>query len=240
MTPLHAPRVALNPEAVSTEEVLEGAPAEGEAPLHAIMPAMKRAENDIRQLDDAALVNLAQEGERAAFDELFQRYRTKVFSLSYRMTGNTTDAEDLCQEVFLQLMRKIGSFQGRSSFSTWLYRVAINRSRDFLRRKKRSPELTTHDGEPIESGGLDDDQRSAASEPESSAFAVEARELVHRALLELPLSLRTPLVLHELEGLQYQEVARMLHLPVGTVKSRIFRARIKLGEILEPHKEQWD
>jgi RNA polymerase sigma-70 factor (ECF subfamily) len=185
---------------------------------------------------DDALVARARAGELVALEELFNRYRNQVFSLAYRMTGNPSDAEDLCQEIFLQVMRKIGSFEGRSSFSTWLYRVAMNRSRDYLRRKKRSPELLSHEGNPPErhdphiatSGGL-----------ESVAISSEAQRLVQEALMELPVSLRAPLVLHELEGMQYHEVASLLKLPVGTVKSRIFRARIKLAEVLEPHKEQW-
>jgi RNA polymerase sigma-70 factor (ECF subfamily) len=197
---------------------------------------MNAPEDKGQDRGDEALVALARAGDLEALEKLFNRYRNQVFSLAYRMTGNPADAEDLCQEIFLQVMRKVGSFEGRSSFSTWLYRVSMNRSRDYLRRKKRSPELLTQDGDPTEpyepqadgSGGL-----------ESMAISSEAQRLVQDALLELPVSLRAPLVLHELEGLQYHEVASLLRLPVGTVKSRIFRARIKLAEVLEPHKEQW-
>lgn len=196
---------------------------------------MSQPQKELVHGPDDALVERAQSGDLQALEELFNRYRNQVFSLSYRMTGSAPEAEDLCQEIFVQVMRKIGSFQGRSSFSTWLYRVAMNRSRDYLRRKKRSPELLSQEGvvpEPADpgrgSGGL-----------ESVAIASEAQRIVQEALVQLPLSLRAPLVLHELEGLQYSEVAVMLKLPVGTVKSRIFRARIKLAELLEPHKEQW-
>lgn len=185
---------------------------------------------------DEALVARARAGDLAALEELFNRYRNQVFSLAYRMTGNPSDAEDLCQEIFLQVMRKVGSFEGRSSFSTWLYRVAMNRSRDYLRRKKRSPELLSHEGDPPE---RHDPHTATSGGLESVAIASEAKRLVQDALMELPVSLRAPLVLHELEGMQYHEVASLLKLPVGTVKSRIFRARIKLAEVLEPHKEQW-
>ncbi len=197
---------------------------------------MDDAEPRKPEVDDQALVARVRAGELPALEELFNRYRNQVFSLAYRMTGNPSDAEDLCQEIFLQVMRKVGSFEGRSSFSTWLYRVSMNRSRDYLRRKKRSPEFLSHDGDPPErhephlttSGGL-----------ESAAISSEAQRLVQGALMELPVSLRAPLVLHALEGMQYHEVAELLGLPVGTVKSRIFRARVKLADILEPHKEQW-
>jgi len=200
------------------------------------MPAMNAPEDKGQDRGDDALVALARAGDLEALEELFNRYRNQVFSLAYRMTGNPCDAEDLCQEIFLQVMRKVGSFEGRSSFSTWLYRVSMNRSRDYLRRKKRSPELLSQDGDPTESY---EPQSNGSGGLENMAISSEAQRLVQGALMELPLSLRAPLVLHELEGLQYHEVASLLRLPVGTVKSRIFRARIKLAEILEPHKEQW-
>lgn len=196
---------------------------------------MNAGQDNEGRREEGTLVARAKSGNLEALEELFGKYRNQVFSLAYRMTGNPCDAEDLCQEIFLQVMRKISSFEGRSSFSTWLYRVSMNRSRDYLRRKKRSPELLSQEGDHSEFP----EPESASGGLESAAIAAEAQRLVQAALLELPLSLRAPLVLHELEGLQYHEVASMLKLPVGTVKSRIFRARLKLAEILEPHKEQW-
>jgi RNA polymerase sigma-70 factor (ECF subfamily) len=185
---------------------------------------------------EGALIDRARAGDRDALETIFNSYRHQVFSLAYRMTGNASDAEDLCQEVFLQVIRKIGSFQGRSSFSTWLYRVTVNRSRDYLRSKKRVPELLSEDSDSADTGAV---VGPGTPSPESGAISSEAQRLVQEALMELPMSLRGPLVLHELEGLEYREVARMLRLPVGTVKSRIFRGRLKLAELLEPHKEQW-
>ena len=188
--------------------------------------------------EDLALAERARAGEPGAFEEMFLLHRGQVLSLAYRMTGNTSDAEDICQEVFLKAMRKIGSFQGRSTLSTWLYRVAINVSKDHLRKKKRSAEVLQGDETP-KSKAKDELLSRQNGEPESRALALETRQLVQEALLELPLSLRAPLVLHELEGLEYHEISLMLHLPVGTVKSRIFRSRVKLAEILAPYKEQW-
>ncbi len=204
------------------------------------MPFMYEASAISQQEEDGFLVKRITAGDQDAFEKLYDRYRHKVFSLSYRMTGNTSDAEDLCQEIFIQVLRKIGSFEGRSSFSTWLYRVATNRSRDFLRKKKRTPNLVSHDNQMAESDPVDHPgDCEKPGEPETRALSSEAQALVQGALLELPVNLRTPLVLHEFDGFQYKEIARMLRLPVGTVKSRIFRARIKLAEILEPHKEHW-
>lgn len=201
---------------------------------------MSPGDKEIQESGKATLVERARAGEPGAFEEIFTLHRNQIYSLAYRMTGNPSDAEDLCQDVFLTAFRKIGSFQGRSSFSTWLYRVAINRSKDFLRKKRRGSELQPTEDHPIESVADDAVARQdQGGEPETAAVASEARRLVQDALSRLPVGLRAPLVLHELEGLQYREVASLLRLPVGTVKSRIFRARAHLAEILEPHKEQW-
>lgn len=186
----------------------------------------------------ATLIERAKEGDRNALEQIFEKYRSQVFALAYRMTGSASEAEDLTQEVFLQVMRKIGSFQGRSSFSTWLYRVTVNRSRDYLRSRKRAPELPGLDTDGMQQAG-DPLFTSTITSPESGAMASEAKRIVQEALMDLPVTLRAPLVLHELEGMEYREVARMLHLPVGTVKSRIFRGRLKLADLLEPHKEHW-
>jgi RNA polymerase sigma-70 factor, ECF subfamily len=198
---------------------------------------MNEPDEEVPRAEDM-LISRAREGDRDAFEQLFNSYRNQVYSLAYRLTGSPSDAEDLTQEVFMQVMRKIGSFQGRSQFSTWLYRVTVNRSRDHMRSRKRTPELLSDDHEAVERVG-EPVGSAPAPAPESGAIALEAKRLVQEALLELPETLRAPLVLHELEGLEYREVARILRLPVGTVKSRIFRGRLKLAELLEPHKEQW-
>jgi RNA polymerase sigma-70 factor (ECF subfamily) len=199
---------------------------------------MREPEDEDHKRAEEALLGRARAGDRGAIEEIFNEHRHRVYSLAYRMTGNPNDAEDLCQEVFLQVLRKINSFQGRSSLSTWLYTVTTNRSRDFLRSKKRTGEVLSTDGETAEPRERFESTGTMPT-PEASAVASEAQRLVQKALMELPLSLRAPLVLHELEGLEYREVARLLHLPVGTVKSRIFRGRVRLGELLEPHKEHW-
>lgn len=200
---------------------------------------MNAGDDTIKQ-EDSDLIERARSGDLSAFEQLFLQYRNQVFSLAYRMTGNPLDAEDVCQDVFLQAMRKMDTFQGRSAFSTWLYRVTVNRSKDHLRKKKRTPELLSHDGESPEPPAAESAGLSVTNDgPEREAVMSEARSIVEDALMRLPLSLRAPLVLYEVEGLEYSEISRVLRLPVGTVKSRIFRARVKLAEILEPHKEHW-
>jgi RNA polymerase sigma-70 factor, ECF subfamily len=199
---------------------------------------MREPEDEDRGRAEEAVLARARAGNQDAIEEIFNEHRHRVYSLAYRMTGNTADAEDLCQEVFLQVLRKINTFQGRASLSTWLYTVTVNRSRDFLRSKKRSGEVFSQDGELSEPRERIETVQKVPA-PEASAIGGEVQRLVQGALMQLPLSLRAPLVLHELEGFQYSEVARILRLPVGTVKSRIFRGRVKLGELLEPHKEHW-
>ena len=199
---------------------------------------MREPEDEDRKRAEEALLARARAGDHDAVEKIFNEHRHRVYSLAYRMTGNPNDAEDLCQEVFLQVLRKISAFQGRSSLSTWLYTVTVNRSRDFLRAKKRTGEVLSRDSEPAEPSERFEPTGNIPT-PEARAVSSEAQRLVQKALMELPLSLRAPLVLHELEGFEYREVARLLRLPVGTVKSRIFRGRVKLGELLEPHKEHW-
>jgi len=199
---------------------------------------MREPEDEDRKRAEEALLARARAGDHDAVEKIFNEHRHRVYSLAYRMTGNPNDAEDLCQEVFLQVLRKINAFQGRSSLSTWLYTVTVNRSRDFLRAKKRTGEVLSRDSEPAEPSERFEPTGNIPT-PEARAVSSEAQRLVQKALMELPLSLRAPLVLHELEGFEYREVARLLRLPVGTVKSRIFRGRVKLGELLEPHKEHW-
>jgi len=191
--------------------------------------------------EEQELLERARRGEPEAFEQIFLQHRNQIYALSYRMTGNAADAEDLCQEVFITALRKISGFEGRSSLSTWLYRVAVNRSRDYLRKKKRTPEMLMADERrPGEDALATPEPQEDPGRPERAAVRSETRAVVHEALAQLPPGLRIPLVLHELEGFEYVKVARMMRLPVGTVKSRIFRARLRLADILEPHKEQWE
>ncbi|MBN2167878.1 MAG: sigma-70 family RNA polymerase sigma factor [Actinobacteria bacterium] len=205
-----------------------------------IIPSMKQAVSVYDDKKESDLIKKAREGDRAAFEELFKMHSNKVFSIAYRVTGNASDAEDLCQEVFMQVIRKIDSFQGRSSFSTWLYRITVNRSRDCLRKKKRSHESLAKEDDAQNISERVPASYGVSPGPETSVIEQEQREQIQQSLAELPLSLRVPLVLHELEELQYGEISTLLRLPLGTVKSRIFRARVKLAEIINSKDEQND
>jgi len=175
------------------------------------------------------VIKRAKSGDIDSFETLFNLYHDRIYSLCVRIIGNPTEAQDICQEVFIQAMRKIETFKGKSSFSTWLTRIAINRSKDFLRSKKRKREVSS---ESILQGAGFDPQA-----PDKMVQTLETEAIVHDALLKLPESLRIPLILKEIEQLDLKEVSRILKLPEGTVKSRIFRAKLKLAELLEPHRE---
>ncbi len=184
-------------------------------------------------MTDTELVAAAQNGDQAAFGALVEQYQAMAYSLAYRMTGSAEDAEDLTQEAFLNAWRGLARFQGQSSFSTWLYRLTANACIDFLRREKRRASLSmTLDGE-------DDDEVRQAEvpderwSPERELEKNEARAALERGLAALSPEHRAVLLLREVQGLSYAEIARALDLEEGTVKSRIARARLALRDFLQ-------
>lgn len=191
---------------------------------------------------DEELVTRFLEGDDRAFESLFLRYRHQIFSLAYRICGTSVEAEDMCQEIFLLAYRKAHTFKGDARFSTWLYRIGVNRCKDHLRKRGRSREMLTRDEE---SGRGIEELAAAASlkdnpdEPQSKLLAAETQDAIQEAIVDLPANLRLPLVMHDIQGMRYREIAGVLEIPVGTVKSRIFRGRAKLGEMLRPLEELW-
>lgn len=177
------------------------------------------------------LVTLAREGDEEAFAQLVRENESRIYTLTLRMTNNREDAQDLAQEAFLNAWRGIGKFQGDSSFSTWLYRLASNACIDHLRRRKRRQEvdftapLYNEEDQPIE---LPD----SSFDPQFELERQQQRQAVEYALAALPPAQRKILVLRELHGLSYQEIAQALDLDLGTVKSRISRGRLAMRNIL--------
>jgi RNA polymerase sigma-70 factor (ECF subfamily) len=174
---------------------------------------------------DAALVARARDGDRAAFDELVLRHEDRVYNMALRMLGNADDALDLAQEVFLSAYRALKAFESKSLFSTWLYRVTVNRCRDEMRRR-----ATVKHTRPRPLGGPDPDDPPAdpparSASPEEAAASRESMGIVAAAVEALPEDAREVLVLRDVEGLAYEEIAAVLDVPVGTVRSRLFRAR---------------
>ena len=173
------------------------------------------------------MVQDARSGDQGAFETLVKANQAMAYQLAYRMTGNPEDAADLTQEAFLNAWRGLSAFDGRSSFSTWLYRLTANAAIDCLRReKKRRGELS------IEGGELPLSLPDAGPSPQEAAEGGELRAAVNAALARLTDQHRTVLILRELQELSYEEIAGALSLDLGTVKSRISRARKALRKIL--------
>lgn len=173
---------------------------------------------------DFDLARAASIGDRNAFEELYRRHHRRVYSLCLRMTANTSEAEDLTQDVFIQLFRRIDSYRGEAAFSTWLHRLTVNQVLMRLRKKDIKFETTTADGElPLKA----EENRSTATTPSfTDAIAIE------RAIAQLPPGYRTVFVLHDIEGYEHEEIANLLNITVGTSKSQLHKARMKLRSLL--------
>jgi RNA polymerase sigma-70 factor, ECF subfamily len=182
---------------------------------------------------DLALVGRVQRGEKAAFDVLVLRYQHKVLKLVMRYIRDAMEAEDVAQEAFIKAYRALPAFRGDSAFYTWLYRIAINAAKNALVASKRRPidyNLDLQDPEQYELQARLRNQET----PEHLVLTDEIRETVNGAMAELPEDLRTAIVLREIDGLSYEEIAAAMDCPVGTVRSRIFRAREAIDRKLRP------
>jgi len=182
---------------------------------------------------DLELVRRAQRGERGAFDLLVLRYQHKVIKLVARLLRDPTEAEDVSQEAFVKAYRALGSFRGDSAFYTWLYRIAVNTARNAMASRQSRPldyeaELSEGEQSTVES------RLRHTDTPEATVLSEEIRETVNRAVAALPEDLRTAIILREVEGLSYEEIAAAMDCPVGTVRSRIFRAREAIDRSLHP------
>lgn len=173
---------------------------------------------------DRHLAGLAAAGDMAAFEELYRRHNRRVYSVCFRMLANAAEAEDLTQEVFIHLFRKIGSFRGDSAFTTWLHRLTVNQVLMHFRRRKARPEKITEDGEtPVQIvSGTENPDR----------MPVVNRIALDQAIAELAPGYRTVFVLHDVEGYEHEEIAKILKVSVGTSKSQLHKARLKLRKLL--------
>ncbi|HEU4391265.1 MAG TPA: RNA polymerase sigma factor [Blastocatellia bacterium] len=169
---------------------------------------------------DAALTGDAMSG----FEQLYKKHYRRVYSICLRMTGNVAEAEDLTQEVFIQLHRKLGSFRGEAAFTTWLHRLTVNQVLMHFRKRSVRSELTTEDGEVPDS--VDPDTVNPESMPIVDRIALES------AIGKLPPGYRTVFVLHDVEGYEHEEIAKLLGCSAGTSKSQLHKARLKLRRLL--------
>jgi RNA polymerase sigma-70 factor (ECF subfamily) len=182
---------------------------------------------------DLELVRRAQRGERGAFDLLVLRYQHKVVKLVARLLRDPTEAEDVAQEAFVKAYRALASFRGDSAFYTWLYRIAVNTARNAMASRQRRPLDYEADLSETEQSAVAS-RMSHSDTPEATALSDEIHATVNRAVADLPEDLRTAIILREIEGLSYEEIAAAMDCPVGTVRSRIFRAREAIDRNLKP------
>jgi len=184
---------------------------------------------------DAQLVERVQAGDKQAFNLLVSKYHRKVIRLLSRLIRDPVEIEDVAQEAFIKAYRALPQFRGDSAFYTWLYRIAVNTAKNYLATQSRRPQTVSEfqsgdDGEFFDAGDVVEDNNT----PESALQAREVAETVNRAIDALPADLRTAITLREIEGLSYEEIAQAMSCPIGTVRSRIFRAREAIAEELRP------
>ena len=183
---------------------------------------------------DQQLVERAQRGDKRAFELLVLKYQRKLGRLLSRFVRDPAEVEDVTQEAFIKAYRALPGFRGESAFYTWLYRIGINTAKNYLvALGRRAPTTTGFDNEEAE-GFEDADQLRDANTPESEMEGKEIAATVNRAMDALPKDLRTAITLREIEGLSYEEIASVMNYPVGTVRSRIFRARDAIAAELRP------
>ena len=173
---------------------------------------------------DLALARQAAAGDLDSFEEIYRRHSRRVYGVCLRMTGNAAEAEDLTQDVFVHIFRKLGAFRGESALTTWLHRVAVNQVLMHFRRRSSRPESLTTEGE------MPDEVERGTGNP--GRMPVVDRITLDEAMARLPPGYRTVFVLHDVEGYEHGEIARMLGMAVGTSKSQLHKARAKLRRLI--------
>ena len=187
----------------------------------------------LTQEEDQQLVERVQRGDKRAFDLLVLKYQHKILGLIVRFVHDAHEAQDVAQEAFIKAYRALANFRGDSQFYTWLYRIAINTAKNYLVARGRRPPESDISAEDAEFMDGDHDLKDIES-PERLMLRDEIEATVHRAIAALPEDLRTALTLREFDGLSYEDIAAVMQCPVGTVRSRIFRAREAVDKALQP------
>lgn len=182
---------------------------------------------------DQQLVVRVQKGDKTAFDLLVRKYQHRIAKLVSRYVADRSEVEDVTQEAFIRAFRAIKGFRGESAFYTWLYRIAVNTAKNYLVAQGRRPPSVDVEAEEAEAIDAGSNLRDATT-PERHLLADEIGRTVERVLAGLPEDLRTALTLREIDGLSYEEIAEIMDCPIGTVRSRIFRAREAIDEELRP------
>jgi len=195
-------------------------------------PQQRRQTGD--ELNEAEAIERAKGGDAQAFQDLYDRHKRRVYSLCLRMTANTAEAEDLTQEAFLQLYRKIGTFRGESAFSTWLHRLSVNVVLMHL-RKKNLPVVSLE--ETTQSGEEDTPKKDFGADDLALAGSIDRLQL-QKAVENLPPGYRTIFVLHDIEGYEHNEIASIVGCSIGNSKSQLHKARMKLRDLLRMNRAE--
>jgi RNA polymerase sigma-70 factor (ECF subfamily) len=182
---------------------------------------------------DQLLVERVQKGDKRAFDLLIQKYQHRIVSLVSRYVSDPSEAQDVAQEAFIKAYRAIKRFRGDSAFYTWLYRIAINTAKNWIVAKNRRPPASDIDATDAEQYGISSRLRETST-PENELLREEIEHMVFDTIAKLPEDLRTAIMLREMDGMSYEEIAVTMECPIGTVRSRIFRAREAIDEKLKP------
>lgn len=188
---------------------------------------------------DQQLVERAQKGDTRAFDLLVKKYQHKILGLIGRYIHDHAEVQDVAQEAFIKAYRALGSFRAESAFYTWMYRIAINTAKNYLVSRGRRPpgsDLDINDAEVVDQSGRLSDIES----PEAAIARDQLESAVFEAIENLPEDLRTAITLREFDGLSYEDIATIMECPVGTVRSRIFRAREAVDKSIQPLLERGD
>jgi RNA polymerase sigma factor (sigma-70 family) len=184
------------------------------------------------QSEEMALVDRARLGDLKAYDELVRRYQERIYATIYHMTSNHEDANDLAQESFVKAFQALKSFKGGSSFYTWLYRIAVNKTINFLKQRKNRQHMSLNDLDFNAEHNPDLVALISDKTPRRDAGLSELQEKLNAALLKLSESHRLAVVLHDVQGLSHEEIAKIMHCNIGTVRSRLFYARQQLQALL--------
>jgi len=191
-------------------------------------PVARNVSEPAAPADEAALVQRARRGDLTAYDELVQRYQERIYATVYHMTSNHEDANDLAQESFIKAFQALKSFKGGSSFYTWLYRIAVNKTINFLKQRKNRIHMSLNDLD--FNAEHDPDLVALISDktPRREASLTELQEKLNTALMKLSEPHRLVVVLHDVQGLSHEEIAKVMGCNIGTVRSRLFYARQQL------------
>ena len=187
--------------------------------------------------DDRQLIERCLNGDREAFDELVRRYEKQAYNLAYRLAGNYDDASDVVVEAFVRAFQGLHTFRGDANFGTWLHRVVVNTFLDMRKRSRGRQHVSLEEQLELNGDTLTRQIEDTSPGPQELVEQEEREEVLQRAIAQLSPDRRILIVLYHFENLSYEEIAQMLKLPVGTVKSRLNRARLALREILEPSRE---